>query len=103
MRTISKLVEKATKMLNENREILPFTSCIEMLDFCDNTIRHFSPDTTTAEEVNAVTYYLSAAVSYMTSVIDDYHRQNNPDPQQPATKPAGKANTKAEKMLPVIR
>jgi hypothetical protein len=103
MRDITPLVERATKMLNENRDILPFTSCIEMLDFCDSAIRRFTPDNTTKEEVDAVKYYLESAILYMSSEIDDYHRRNNPTPQGPSVKPSGKANTKAEKMLPIIR
>jgi hypothetical protein len=103
MRNITPLVERATKMLNKNRDILPLTSCIEMLDFCDHAIRRFTPDNTTKEEVDAVKYYLESAIFYMSSEIDDYHRRNNPASQGPSVKPSGKANTKAEKMLPIIR
>ena len=103
MRSITTLVERATKMLNENKNILPFTQCVEMLDFCDAIVKKFQPNTTTKEEVDSAKYYLEQAIVYMSVIIDDYHRQNDPAPQRPIVKPSGKVNTKAEKMLPVIR
>ena len=103
MQTITTLVQKATNLLNNNRDILPFTSCIEMLDFCDKSIRSFEPGVTTVEDADAVKYYLESAIDYMSHIVDVYNEQNNHIQPQGSSKPSGKPNTKAEKMLPIIR
>lgn len=103
MQSIANLVQQATQLLNNNREILPFTACIEMLDFCDNSIRKFESGSTTSEEIRSVKQYLTAAINHMSNIVDAYNLQMNPVSQQHSSKPSGKSNTKAERLLPVIR